>query len=181
MKRTNARRPTCVRDASDVEIGSVVGGEIDGSENYDADEDQEEDQDLDDGADDEASTAPQPHSTAIRPSDVVIPPVGILTNTLGKAEVEAAAATVVRYHHANGLAKWTAVSRQQLADFCAADEVVQRWCDNPFWRPYPDRLIADGWVDGWKPGLEHADLPGRVTEKFLHAIANPGSWRDHTS
>jgi len=109
----------------------------------------------------------------IRPGEVAIHEIGCLTDTLGKTEIECAAAVLVRYHVARGLVEWTPVTLRELGEYLMTDDVVRRWATNPFWRPDPYGLAAGGWVKGW----ETPDAPGEVTSDFLFAVANPGSWR----
>lgn len=103
----------------------------------------------------------------VLPHLIFIQPGGCLIATLGKSELEFAAALIIRWHQARGLEQWTPVSRAQIVElFDAPDPLVAEWARNPFWRPDPHGLVAGGWVEGWKD----ADDPGTVTPKFLEAV-----------
>jgi hypothetical protein len=110
--------------------------------------------------------------STVKPQDVMVPEIGIMTATLGKAEAEMVAALLVRYHHAKGLTEWTPITRRELADFLAADDMAKGWAKDPFWRPAPWLLVERGFIVGWS----NADDPGTVTPKFLEAIAKNGLW-----
>ena len=108
-------------------------------------------------------------TSTLRPSDVphsALGGLGIITGTLGRAEAEAAAAILVRWHHAKGHTDWTPVSRAELAAWLGTDHVVRDWARNPFWRPAPWELVAGGYVVGWGT----VDEPGTVTPKFIEAL-----------
>lgn len=108
----------------------------------------------------------------MRPADVIMNDVGILTDALGKAELEAAAALVVRYHIAHGLEDWTPLTRRQIGEWLTTDDVVRKWAENPFWRPDPDALVEKGFVDGWTT----VDEPGMFTPLALARIEHRGKW-----
>lgn len=109
----------------------------------------------------------------IKPADVWIDEIGVLTDAFGKTEAEAAAAVIVRYHQAKSLEEWTEVTPRQLADFMGEDELTRHWARNPFWRPAPWLLERWGLVTPWE-----ADTPLRFTEKALHALEHRGAWKE---
>jgi hypothetical protein len=113
----------------------------------------------------------------LKPDEVFIHPIGCLTNTMGKAELEFAAALIVRWHVVNGHADWVPFTRRQISELLdpeKPDPVAGEWASNPFWCPDPYGLVQNGYVTGWKT----PDAPGAVSEKFLSAVTNPGSWGD---
>jgi hypothetical protein len=112
----------------------------------------------------------------VKPAEVFIHEIGCLTDTMGKSELEFAAALIVRWHIVNGHEEWVPFSRMQIVELLRPDKpdpVAAEWASNPFWRPDPHGLMAQGYVSGW----ETPTAPGTVTEKFLNAVANPGSWK----
>lgn len=98
---------------------------------------------------------------------------GLLPDRLGRAELEIAAAIVVRWHHVHSPEAWTTVTRRQIADFLSTDEQVREWLKNPFNRPEPAGLTAKGYIAGW----ESVDAPGSFTAEGLRLLEHPGAWR----
>lgn len=104
------------------------------------------------------------------PSQVVLgtPP---LTATMGKSEVEFAAALLVRVCHARGDV-WAAQSPRDVQDVLGADiasnrDPVARWNGNPFLRPDFRRLVEGGYAR-WTG--EAGSSPLEFTEKGLTAL-----------
>lgn len=112
----------------------------------------------------------------LKPRQVRIYEAGILTATLGHAELEQAAACIVYYHHAKALADWTPIRAGDFLDFMGSDEQMRKWGRNPFWRPNFFGLADGGWIDGWKfegtPDERKAEV-GTLAPKFIAAVSNP--------
>lgn len=111
-------------------------------------------------------------TTDIKPTDFPIgdsPIVQALINTLGKSELEFAAALVIRYHHVHGLTEWTPVSRADIATLFdePADPIAAGWARNPFWRPDPHAFVSAGFIEGWLGG---ADSKGTLTARFFEHV-----------
>ncbi len=109
----------------------------------------------------------------IHPNTIPItnhPIVQGLINTLGRAELEFAAALVIRYHQAHGLTEWTPLSRNDIAKLFEKsnpDPIVAVWARNPFWNPDPYELANQGFITGW---MEGPDAKGTFTLKFFEAV-----------
>lgn len=106
------------------------------------------------------------------PAQIRVMPGGFLVNRFGRAELEFAAAIIVRWHHVHSPEAWTTVTRRQIADFISADEQVREWLKNPFMQPDPSGLVAKGYIAGW----ESADAPGSFTPEGLRLLEHPGAW-----
>ncbi len=106
----------------------------------------------------------------LTPNEVNIPPVGMLIGTLGRSELEAAAALVVKFQQLQGGDEWVSMRFGDFVEAIKADSDVQQWSKNPFWQPDIPGLLDD-WIEGWTLG----DLGsmGTVTEKFIEAVSNP--------
>jgi hypothetical protein len=82
-----------------------------------------------------------------RPSQVVLAPVP-LVGTMRRAEVEFAAALLVRACQVLG-DRWQPLSWQQVAKVLRADRTsVAKWLANPFFRPDVHDLVARGYAAG---------------------------------
>lgn len=112
----------------------------------------------------------------LRPNEVTIREPGILTATLGHAELEQAAACIVHYHRVKGMEDWTPIRAGDFIDFMGSDAQMRAWGRNPFWRPDFFGLPDAGWVEGWTfkgtPDERKAEM-GIVTPKFIAAVSNP--------
>jgi hypothetical protein len=109
-------------------------------------------------------------SKVFKPSQVVLTGVP-LSGTMGRSEVEVAAALLVMacVHHGD---QWQALTLDQIADAIHArikDEPVASWNRNPFLRPDIDGLVAGGWVERTSPEEERRS-PLRFTTKGLDAL-----------
>lgn len=104
------------------------------------------------------------------PGDIKLPvkSFGILTGTMGKAELEAAACLIVRCHHVNSFTEWQPLQMPMLADLIRDDLVTREWGRNPFWQPRPYALQDAGFVEGWIVGDPTSS--GMVTSKFAEMI-----------
>jgi len=105
-----------------------------------------------------------------KPSDVVLTGVP-LGGTLGRSEVEFAAAIIVRTCQANG-DTWTPVGRAEMAAVLHEDvetkrEPVASWDRNPFLHPDFRDLVARGLAAWIAP---HPDSRIQMTEKGLVAL-----------
>ncbi len=117
----------------------------------------------------------------LKPSDIALPANGLFTRTLGKAEPEAVAVVIVRYHQEKALEDWTPISIKDFIDFYYADEYCERIRENPILaRCFLHGLAAiqeGGFLAGWIRG--EPESLGTVAEKFVDAIA--GSHWDLTA
>ena len=100
---------------------------------------------------------------------------GMLTGTLGSAELEFAAAVLVHYHHDNDLVEWSPIL---AADFFkwVKTSIVLEWIKNPVWRPNFVGLIEGGWIEGWTTDEDKEKrlaAVGTVTPKFIEAVSTP--------
>ena len=109
---------------------------------------------------------------ALLPNQIFPSLMGFLVGTLGKGELEFAAACIIRYQliKGDGLT-WIPVPIEDFLEFIQADEQAREWGKNPFWRPDFIGLAQGGWIDGWVPG--DMACVGTVTEKFIEAVSNP--------
>lgn len=114
---------------------------------------------------------PECEKEALQPKDVRIEETGIIVGTLGRVELEAAAAMVVRYYVAHNLRSFDVmVNGGELLKWANTDEHIQRWDENPFWRPDFVGLIKGGWTEGWELGSPNS--LGRLNEKCTDALRN---------
>jgi hypothetical protein len=100
--------------------------------------------------------------------------VNTLAGTLHKAELEYAAALIVRWHKLHSSDAWIGFSREDIATLfnrSNPDPTLLEYGHNPFWQPDPMGLVENGYVDGWEPGPENAHTIGRFTDKFFEAVA----------
>jgi hypothetical protein len=109
----------------------------------------------------------------LRPDDIMISrawcPLGVLTDTMGHVELEAAAYVIVQYHRFACLEDWSPVRMPAFADMIRADQNLRDIASNPFWRPDFFGLQAEGYVEGWVEG--DPTSAGMVTDKFKTALA----------
>jgi hypothetical protein len=103
----------------------------------------------------------------IKPSDLRIDPMGTITNSLGKAELEFVAALIIRWHQVNDHTEWQPVSRADIISLLTSDEAVQEWANNPFWKPDPHAFSRLGYITRWHEGPE---AKGLLTEKFFAGL-----------
>lgn len=103
----------------------------------------------------------------LKPGEIAIQPTGVLLDTLGRVEVEAVAALIVRWHQVHGHAEWTPVSRRDIGAMFESDQVVQEWASNPFWRLDPYGFAQQGFITGWDAG---PDAKGELTPAFHEAL-----------
>lgn len=119
--------------------------------------------------------------TDLKPSDFQItdnPICSQLVNTLGRAELEFAAALIILWHQVQKHESFTEFSRLDVVSlfgsketaFTDAHEFVLVWGRNPFWRPDPMGLQTQGFVEGWTGGREDAGSKGRFTSKFFEVV-----------
>jgi hypothetical protein len=104
----------------------------------------------------------------IKPADIHLdydPFAQDLINTLGRAELEFAAAMVIRWHHVHSPDVWVSVSRREIAQ-SITDPVIEVWAQNPFFRPDWMQLLRLGFIAGWNADV---DARGHLTEKFFAA------------
>lgn len=106
----------------------------------------------------------------VLPTDIRLNGLGLLTDTLGQAELEAAAALIVRWHHVHELKDWQPVSRQDVLELFESDDVAQAWATNPFWRPAPFEFMNAGFIVGWSDSDAGVAAKGTLTQKFLDAL-----------
>jgi len=100
--------------------------------------------------------------------------VNQLTGTLHKAELEFAAALIIRWHKLHSSETWIGFSRDDIATLfnpASPDPGVLEYQGNPFWKPDPMGLVEKDFVDGWDYGPENAHMIGRFTNKFFEAVA----------
>lgn len=104
----------------------------------------------------------------LKPSDIVIMEGGFLIGIFGKAEVEHAAALIIRWHHVNSPDEWKSVCTREIAYLFLSDPKVIEWGFNPFWQPDPQMFFEYGLIDGWR----HMDplSKGTLTEKFHEGL-----------
>lgn len=101
--------------------------------------------------------------------------VSQLVGTLHKAELEYAAALIIKWHKLRGSEAWINFSREDIATLFKADSpdpTLLEYGRNPFWKPDPMGLVEQSFVAGWDYGPENAGLIGRFTDKFFEAVAN---------
>lgn len=105
---------------------------------------------------------------SIQPGDILTPAMGVYSGTMGKYEIEAAAALVVRLHHVNEWIAWTAFEMPQLATLVRTDPVSIEWAKNIVWLPDMFGLMYRGYMAGWISGDPTSKaLP---TDKFFAAF-----------
>lgn len=100
---------------------------------------------------------------------------GFLTGTLGNAQLEFAAAVIVRYHQDNGLVNWTPILAADFFEWLKTS-IVLEWMRNPVWRPNFVGLIDGGWISGWTTDEDREKrlaAIGTVTPKFIEAVSTP--------
>lgn len=116
----------------------------------------------------------------MKPADLLPPgsynrAVGTIVDTLGKAEPEAAAALLARYHEAHGLDAWGDVPLGAFWDWAVGDELVKRWTSNPFLRPDFTGLFQRGLFVGWVPGNKAS--VGRLSAECIEHLEHPKLWQ----
>lgn len=104
---------------------------------------------------------------SLKPSDLTIDPMGIISASLGHAETEFVAAMVIRWHHVHNHEGWQSFSRRDLASLFDTDAVVRQWTTNPFWKPDPYEFMTEGFIDGWS---QDPDTKGTLTDKFFAGL-----------
>lgn len=106
--------------------------------------------------------------------------VSQLVGTLHKAELEWAAALIIKWHKLRGCDNWIGFSRDDIATLFkedGADPTLLEYGRNPFWKPDPMGLVEAGYLEGWDYGPENSALIGRFTDKFFEAVAREWSER----
>lgn len=95
-----------------------------------------------------------------------------LTGTLHKAELEYAAALIIKWHKYRNCHNWVGFSRTDIATLFKenSDPTLLEYGRNPFWEPDPMGLLEKGYIEGWDYGPENADMIGKLTDKFLDAV-----------
>ena len=111
-----------------------------------------------------------------RPGEIELPPAGLpLTGTLGRAELEIAAALVLRYQQAMDPEEWRPMVTGEFFEFLKGDEYCLEVLGGLV-RPNLVGLINDEWITGWNtdddPAVRKAGI-GVVTDKFVEAVSNP--------
>jgi len=105
----------------------------------------------------------------ITPREVLVTESIVCLATLGRCELEAAAAIIVLYHWERSPDAWIQFSRRQIADWIPTSSLLARAVANPFWNPDIDGFIKQGYIEGCK-GI---DDQGKLTQKFFDAIERP--------
>lgn len=109
--------------------------------------------------------------TQLGPNEVTIQPGGMMVGTLGKSELESAAATIVQFHREMGLSEWSPFQLDEFSCVINDSSIVQEWLKNPFFNADYSGLLAGGFVTGWVYG--DGSSVGRVTDKFIDAVSRP--------
>jgi hypothetical protein len=107
----------------------------------------------------------------ITPRQVIVSESCVCTGSLGKAELEAAAACIVLYHWEHSPDEWIPITRRQIADWIPRSALLARAIVNPYWKPDIVGFCEGGYIEGWDvKGPAGADIPGTLTQKFFDAL-----------
>jgi hypothetical protein len=103
----------------------------------------------------------------LKPGDLRIEPMGIISASLGHAETEFVAALIIRWHHVNKHEEWQPFSRADIATLFDTDPVTQQWARNPFWKPDSREFMEMGFIEGW---TQDPSVKGTLTDKFFAGL-----------
>lgn len=107
-----------------------------------------------------------------KPHQLHIPSVGIMTATLGKAELELAAGVLIRVHQLAGDTDWRPVTPREIGERIQDNEEMRKWVSCPFCPPDFRGLIDKGFAEFTEP--EGKNVPLMVTPAFVEKMVR---WR----